>query len=466
MSFTVNNSLKRLFLQDTGLTTEGAIDLAEFIPENRSLLHLDVTQNTAIGTAGILALSSGLKSNRIIRCLDVSIPPNDPNLAELSQSILQSCIRNTELAASSLKEGKPARAATEALWRPIKKSSLVRQVKEADAARAQQEREQVVRSVQGVARDYVYRLEPDNLIPAAEDTAKGLEAWYAAGQTARTRPNGAWEGTQMPKEDFKVLVERARALTERIAEAVNQTTNADQLETLLKLNDTLTAYVSNSTNFVQPARILLPSQIAFAAPAAPVVTTNQSGLMPRTRRHQRSTSLEILSPNFSIGDSDAESDAEELDSSTLAAPPARVGSEMRSSPNTLGVDLPTHSPRTPSPGSTDAAAERLVDAELAQGLEQAASPVERTSRKWVEEEAEIFRKGTRLGVVNSDSDDEELAPGPKREELTGEQLRQEIMETEVPRSPPRQVLELDDSDDDEEDNTALAQVQARAKATK
>jgi hypothetical protein len=463
MSFTVNNSLKRLFLIDTGLTTDEAIDLAEFIPENRSLLHLDVTQNP-IGTAGILALASGLKSNKIIRCLDVSIPPNDTSLAELSQSILQSCIRNTELAAASLKEGKPARAATEALWRPIKKSALVRQVKQADAARAQKEREQVVRSVQGLAREYVYRLKPEDLRPAAEDTVKGLDVWFAAGRNAAVRPNAAWEGTHMPKEDFKTLIERARALRERIADSVDPSVDADELEALLILNDRLTSQVAAAKTFVQPPRILLPSQIAFATPAAPVVTTTQTKVMPRTRRHQRSTSLEILSPNFSIGDSDAESDAEELDSSTIAAPLKRPG-DAEAAPTAADACAKAN----------DAAAERLVDRELAQGLEQSTSPVERTSRKWVEEEAEIFRKGTRLGVAN-DEDEPEVGAGAaagakpaNSDELTGEQLRQEIMETDVPRQPPRQVVESEedeDRDEDDDDNDNLATVREQVKASK
>jgi protein phosphatase 1 regulatory subunit 37 len=42
------------------------------------------------------------------------------------------------------------------------------------------------------------------------------------------------------------------------------------------------------------------------------------------------------------------------------------------------------------------------------------SPVERASRAWVEEEGEIFRKGTKLGVVDDD------------EEESGEQLKQEV----------------------------------------
>lgn len=451
MSFTVNNSLKRLFLVDTGLTTEGAIDLAEFIPENRSLLHLDVTNNPSIGTAGILALASGLKSNRYIRCLDVSIPPNDPNLADLSQSILQSCIRNTEFAATSVKEGKPARAVTEAIWRPIKKSALVRQVKAADAARAQKEREQVVRSVQGVAREFVYQLQPDALLPAAEDTAKGLEAWYAAAQTARTRPNNAWDGIHMPKDDFRSLVERARALTERIAETVEGTTDTQLLERLLSINDVLTSHVNESHGFKPPPRVLLPSQIAFATPAAPVVTTSQPADLTPRRRHLKSTSLEILSPNFSIGDSDAESDAEELDSSTLATPPGpRVGHEPRTpEKRTFPKIITTTASGSDSPRSNDAAAERMVEAELAQGLDLASSPVERASRKWVEEEGEIFRKGTRLGVV--DDSDEESNHSDMKRDLTGEQLRQEIMETEVPRSPPRTVLEVESDEEVEQE---------------
>jgi len=40
--------------------------------------------------------------------------------------------------------------------------------------------------------------------------------------------------------------------------------------------------------------------------------------------------------------------------------------------------------------------------------------VERASRAWVEEEGEIFRKGTKLGVVDDD------------EEESGEQLKQEV----------------------------------------
>ncbi|BEI85076.1 hypothetical protein CcaverHIS002_0504770 [Cutaneotrichosporon cavernicola] len=439
-SFTLNSSLKRLFLQDTGLTTEGAIDLAEFIPENHSLLHLDVTANPAIGTAGLLALASGLKSNNVVRCLDVSIPPNDPNLAELSQSILQSCIRNTELAATAANEsakGKPARGAKAAIWGPIKKSALVRSVKEADEARAQRERETVVNSVEGQAREFVYRLKPEQLLPAAEETVRGLESWYAAGVNVRRGPHAAWEGTQMPKDDFRPLVERSRALSERIAttlaagEEVAAVADATHLERLLVLNDKLTTLVGNARGFMPPPpRILLP-----------------------------------------IGDSDAESDAEELDAATLAPTSrgilAQSMDKMRADRRAAAkrpqptISVVTNGDKEAKDPEDVKHAERLVEAELAQGL--LSSPVDHVSRRWVEEEAEIFRRGTRLGVVDSDSEDEDgkkkAAPPALQGDtsgLSGEELRKEIMNTDVPRSPPRSVAELnaDDSDDSKDDEAA------------
>lgn len=39
-SFTVNSNMKRLFLADTQLQSEGAIALAEFLPEAKTLLHV------------------------------------------------------------------------------------------------------------------------------------------------------------------------------------------------------------------------------------------------------------------------------------------------------------------------------------------------------------------------------------------------------------------------------------------
>lgn len=88
-AITVNSNLKRVFLNNTDLNSEGAIALSEFLPEAKSLIHLDLTGNFEIDIAGVMALSVSLKMNNTLRCLDLNVPPNDPAVARLSQEILQ-----------------------------------------------------------------------------------------------------------------------------------------------------------------------------------------------------------------------------------------------------------------------------------------------------------------------------------------------------------------------------------------
>lgn len=80
-AFTLNASLKRLFMSATSLTSDGAIALAEFLPESQSLYHLDLTSNPMLDLAGIVALNAGLKKNTVMRCLDLDIPPGNEELS-------------------------------------------------------------------------------------------------------------------------------------------------------------------------------------------------------------------------------------------------------------------------------------------------------------------------------------------------------------------------------------------------
>ncbi|WVR04933.1 hypothetical protein IAU60_001945 [Kwoniella sp. DSM 27419] len=478
-AFTVNTALKRLFLADTGLTTDGAIALAEFLPESRSLLHLDLTSNPAIETAGILAISVGLKSNKMIRCLDISIPPNSTDLAELSQHILQSCIRNTELAAEAVtaaKEGstKSRGQASEAIWGPIKKSELVRQVKEADQARADKERMDIAQSPEGVAREYVYTLRPERVLIVSEEVARDLQRWYDAGSVYKAlgREFRAWEPGQLPKEDFATLYERAKVLSERIIDQVQETVEAESLERLLSLNDLLSSSVDSGKNFRPPPRLLLPSQIVptESAPSAslspmpahrdardprhaspspsPGIPMNGAGRAFQSRRHMRISSTEISSPNFSIGDSDNDSDAEELDVGSLDSRSNLTPSKV-AAVNTRGLGLGQVSPTatttklgptmTDVEGGAEASGVSLVPGLVGPptgGDLEITSPVEKVSKAWVEEEGEIFRKGTKLGLVEEDGD----------EEVSGEDLRKEILDTPVARSPTRRVISEEGED--------------------
>jgi len=390
--------LKRLFLSDTGLTTDGAISLAEFLPETKSLLHLDLTSNPLIETAGILALSVGLKSNNLIRCLDLSIPPNSPDLAELSQSILQSCIRNTELAADVAKPG----PSQDAVWQPIKKSVLVKDVKAADRARQDKAREEIANSSEGQAREFVYTLKPDRLAPQAEEVVGILERWFDAGKAYSSKEFNAWGPGQLPRVEYEAAYERAKVLRERIVDRIQEDVGPEEMELLLGVNDTLATTLEKGGKFQPPPRLLLPSQINTSLPPTFISppeephqlqnqqqSQSQNRALPRSvRRHMRIPSLEISSPNFSIGDSDNDSDAEELDVGSFPSNQAPVGLPG------VGVD------------------EELLN--VGGSGEIGTSPVERASRAWVEEEGEIFRKGTKLGVVDDD------------EEESGEQLKQEV----------------------------------------
>lgn len=48
LAFAFNTSLKRMFLNATAATPPAAIALAEFLPELRCLIHLDLTENSEV----------------------------------------------------------------------------------------------------------------------------------------------------------------------------------------------------------------------------------------------------------------------------------------------------------------------------------------------------------------------------------------------------------------------------------
>ncbi|KAG0272625.1 hypothetical protein BGZ95_011603 [Linnemannia exigua] len=102
-----NKTLTKLSLSNTGLQSEGAIALAEFLPETRTLVQLDLTGNDLVDIAGVMALSVSIRMNKSITCLDMNVPPNDAEFARLSRDILRACIRNMEAKTGS-NEGMPS----------------------------------------------------------------------------------------------------------------------------------------------------------------------------------------------------------------------------------------------------------------------------------------------------------------------------------------------------------------------
>lgn len=66
--------MKDLRLTDTGIGTEAAIALAECLPENNSLVRLDLSRNPQIEIAGLMAISVSIRMNHTITFIDINIP--------------------------------------------------------------------------------------------------------------------------------------------------------------------------------------------------------------------------------------------------------------------------------------------------------------------------------------------------------------------------------------------------------
>ncbi|KAJ1649301.1 hypothetical protein IWQ61_009569 [Dispira simplex] len=91
-----NHYLKALYLENTGMTDESAIVIAERLSDVRHLAHLNLSQNEGVGLAGVMALAASVKMNQSLVCLEVSIAPNDDIMSKLAQDILNVCVNNMQ----------------------------------------------------------------------------------------------------------------------------------------------------------------------------------------------------------------------------------------------------------------------------------------------------------------------------------------------------------------------------------
>lgn len=349
-----NRSLKRIFLANTGLRPEGAIALAEGIPEMTSILHLDLTEN-AIAEAGLMALGAAAKTNSTLRCIDVSVDLSHTRQVDQAREILQTCIANAEAACRARQL---SQAAQDAIWQPLRKSTIFRQAREAEEAKVMEEVRKAADTPAGLARNAVYAMKPDVVLRTCSESIEQLQ--LAAGSEASDR------------EKTLVEVERAKALLDRIADMVQDTEDAERLERMLALNDLLTPLIAEVTT----ALTAVPQRRRPLSSDLQTVFGDRLDTTP-SRRHLRAASLELTSPNFSIADSDDDSDAEEL------APAPRSYPSRIETP--LKLDTAATSSSTPE-GST--------------------SPLERANKDWLAEEGEIFRKGQKLGVAEEEDDED------------------------------------------------------------
>ena len=117
VALAVHPRLKRVVFADTQLAAEGALVLAECLPDAEHLVHLDLTRNP-LGLVGMLGLAAGTRRNASLRCLDVSLE-DDPAFVEAARDVYTHCAHNTHTAHAHAPPGVHVQ-------RPLDKSALAR----------------------------------------------------------------------------------------------------------------------------------------------------------------------------------------------------------------------------------------------------------------------------------------------------------------------------------------------------
>ncbi|KAG6848495.1 hypothetical protein H0H93_016526 [Arthromyces matolae] len=402
-AFTLNNALKRLFLSSTSLTSAGAIALAEFLPESVSLLHLDLTLNT-LDVAAVMALSSGLKANHVMRCLDLNIPPGDEVFA---REILNSCVRNTEEAERASQAAVSGRGAGKGVWGMIEESELAKSIRLGEEK----------------------KIETDIAVRARDC----LNSLTEIVQTTPSKPKSGPISLSTPRpETLPQLSREARDILEELVVVIQNTEDPLLMEELLDVNDQLTALLRD-----------LP------APTKPVLTLSGLGIQLNGvgAKAQRSHNGHA-NGNLGFDEEDMTPTTPRMDKGKGRAEPEPVEHELVLSPTSVLAASAVEQDSEDDDSDED---ELLVY--TPEGIETS-SPNDR-SRSWVAEEGEVFRKGTVL-----------LGPEEMEGEYAGEELRKELLEAMVERPPPRSINgDLLDMPGDEVDEPGTPTSPTEAKPT-
>ncbi|KAF9016025.1 hypothetical protein BDZ89DRAFT_1166498 [Hymenopellis radicata] len=379
-AFTLNTALKRLFLSSTLLSSVGAIALAEFLPESTSLLHLDLTQNQ-LDLASVIALESGMKANRVLRCLDLDVPPGDEEFARCCRGILGSCVRNTEEAQKRAEEADGVDGGDSAgkkVWGILDDSELAKRIRMEETvggdivvrARAS------ITQMQNILHPPAYPQEI-SVIPVPQEVAK-----------------------------------RVRAIIEELGVVIQATEDPERMEELFAMHDELTELVGKVENLKQrPILSLQGLGVRLNGLPSPRVSPRPSPLLMGSTIEEEDPST----PRIDKGKAKAEPEFEKVLSPTSALMNTNDKEEDEDSE---GKKFPSVIPDEGEEGDD----------------EEDENIVEHRSRSWVAEEGEVFRKGAVL-----------LGPEEMEGEYAGEELRKELLEAMVERPPPRPILTDEDS---------------------
>ncbi|KAI0700300.1 hypothetical protein BC835DRAFT_1304156 [Cytidiella melzeri] len=405
-AFTLNNALKRLFMSSTGLTSLGAIALAEFLPESTSLLHLDLTMNN-LDVAGVMALSSGLKANHVMRCLDLNIPPADEELARMCREILNTCVRNTEEAERATQAAKSetasGRGQGKGVWVMIEESELAKTFR-ADDKKKVAAQVPGAKSLTPIGED---RTDVD-YAPMTQETVVGVlnaaksskkELKEVLGRT----PSPLVSPTATP-DTHEDLMARSREVLNSLSNLIEATSDAGRLEEMLALHDDITSLLVRLNDPRPDLKHLMIKGLGLDIAGLSNGVTFANGHASPIRK--------VL-------------DQEEPD--TPVTPRADKG-KQRAEPEPEEPQL-VLTPTVERPAFDDPEVEQDLEPSVLEDVESIVSPTDR-SKSWVAEEGEIFRKGAVL-----------LTPEEMETEYDSEELRKELLDAMVERPPPRTLTE-------------------------
>ncbi|SJX63211.1 uncharacterized protein SRS1_14035 [Sporisorium reilianum f. sp. reilianum] len=404
-AFALNSNLKRLFLNDTDLSSEAAIALAEFLPEARSLIHLDLAENFDIDIAGVMALAVSLRMNRSLRCLDLNIPPNNPDFARLSQEILQSCVRNTELAQQRAKQ----KGLKQPIAAPIYKSVVARAARENDERLKAIETARVTAVSAAAAKD---RAAVESLLTASTECRNVLRE-LLEGEEKRQREAPEQKVTP-PGEFVDDLTQQSAKLRRRLADLASTVHEESVLERILSVHDELGDVSTRLERFYKygsaPVIDVRASEASSGLqPAGEGAASGVPSALHLSTPDQAELDSGLSSPAFSIADSD-ESDSDDNDGATKDKKRrAKSSSNKTASTSAIGKAEGAISELMGGlriqTAEADAAADREDPAET-EGRLPPRSPSENLAKGQLCEEGELFRKARSLGLDGRDSDDD------------------------------------------------------------
>ncbi|KAF9066813.1 hypothetical protein BDP27DRAFT_1329792 [Rhodocollybia butyracea] len=429
LALALNTTLTRLSLSATHLGDSGAIALAEWMGEYKGLKWLDLTRNasvnanappslgsagvalsfnTGLGEAGVMALAQGVKVNRILRCLDVEVPPGVEGYARLSREILNTCIRNVEASAKEKSE-------------------------QADVHRA---RDCVVALRKALDAIAFNNVDPefsdagvDTLLQQSKTALNDLARVISGMLDSNNNPDSGFDsGSEEQMQEVLQLSDELGALVREVEQG-----NGKPAPSSITVGETDDEVGSREKPNLRVQVPNLNSTTPNTVPSAPVVLID-SPLSPLS------------------GDSPTPSRS---DKGKARAPPEPVRHEPVLSPTAVllrngvrgtsslglgvgGLGLPSEDEDGMGEGDNG---DDYEDEEEGEGEGEDGEEMKGEfgagvrSRSWVAEEGEVFRKGNAL-----------LGPEEMEGEYAGEDLRRELLEAMVERPAPRS-LHLDDVDD-------------------